>query len=656
MRETAGRWWGPHFTRLVSGLLASVALLVAVVGVAVLAFLLPSIGSGVADPWSVVALVVFLVTVVVVAVLGARLRRAALETGRLTEEQSALRRVATLVAQSVPASAVFEAVTQEVGLLCGGDLARMERYEEDGTVTGVAAWARVSDQLVVGTRFRLDGLSVARDVRQTGAPVRVESFAGATGDIAREAHELGIRSSVGCPIVVAGQLWGVIAASTTRDEPFPANTETQIGSFTELVATAIANAQARQELQGFAEEQAALRRVATLVARAAAPEEVFAAVAAEVGRVLSADHASMARYDAGGTATVVGTWSEPGFETPFPVDLRLELGGWNTPTLVFETGRPARIDYGDASGAVADAAHERGIRSSVGAPISVEGRLWGLMGVLSTQETSLPADTEARLADFTELVATAIANAESRAALTASRARIVTAADTTRRHLERDLHDGAQQRLVSLALHLRGLVQDTPPQESDQLRAELDQVADGLTEVLDELREIARGIHPTALAEGGLRPALKGLARRSVVPVRLEVDVDERLSEPIELAAYYVVAEALTNATKHADASVVDVRAETDEQVLQVRVHDDGRGGADTARGTGLVGLTDRVEALGGRLSLHSPPGAGTTMQVALPLTAAGVPGPAAVATGRPDHSGTDPAVGPRPSGPADGG
>jgi signal transduction histidine kinase len=651
----AGRRLGPHFTRLVSGLLASVALLVAVVGVVVLASLLPSVGSGVGDPWRVVALLVFLVTVVLVAVLGTRLRRAVLESGRLTEEQSALRRVATLVAQSVPAAAVFEAVTQEVGLLCDADLARMERYEADGTVTGVAAWARVSDELAVGTRFHLDGLSVARDVRQTGAPVRLESFAGATGGIAREAHELGIRSSVGCPIVVAGQLWGVIAASTTRNEPFPADTETQIGRFTELVATAIANAQARQELRGFAEEQAALRRVATLVARAAAPEEVFAAVTSEVGRVLSADIASMARYEAGGTATVVGTWSEPGAAIPFPVDLRLELGGRNTPTLVFETGRPARIDYGDASGAVGDAAHERGIRSSVGAPISVEGRLWGLMGVLSTQETSLPADTEARLAGFTELVATAIANAEARSALTASRARIVATADTTRRHIERDLHDGAQQRLVSLALHLRGTVQASPPPETGALAAEMDLVADGLTEVLDELREISRGLHPTALAEGGLRPALKGLARRSAVPVRLDVDVDERLPEPIELAAYYVVAEALTNTAKHADASVVDVRAERDEGMLRVRVHDDGRGGADVARGTGLVGLTDRVEALGGRLSLHSPPSAGTTMQVTLPLTAPGAPGSSAVGTGQPDHSGPDLAVEPRPSGPAHG-
>ncbi|MCW2765455.1 MAG: histidine kinase, partial [Nocardioides sp.] len=576
----AGRRLGPHITRLMSGLLASVALLVAVTGVVALAFLLPPIGSGVADPRNVVALGVFLVTAVVVAVLGARSRRAVLQLRRLTEEQSALRRVATLVSQSVPASAVFEAVTQEVGLLCDADLARMERYEEDGTVTGVAAWARVPDQLAVGTRFHLDGRSVARDVRRTEAPVRVESFAGATGDIAREAHELGIRSSVGCPILVAGHLWGVIAASTTRDEPFPASTESQIGRFTDLVATAIANAQARLELRVFAEEQAALRRVATLVARGAAPEVVFAAVIAEVGRVLSADHATMARYDADGSATVVGAWSETGAAVPFPVGNRMELGGWNTPTQVFETGRPARMDYADASGTVADAAHERGIHSSVGAPISVEGRLWGVMGVLSAHQASLPADTEARLAAFTELVATALANTEAQSALTASRARIVAAADATRRRIERDLHDAAQQRLVSLALHLRSTVQAAVPPDADGLSAQLDGVAAELISVVDELRELARGLHPAALADGGLRPALKTLARRSAVPVRLEVDVEGRLPEPIELAAYYVVSEALTNTVKHAHATVIYVQAAIGEGVLRVGVRDDGRGGA----------------------------------------------------------------------------
>jgi signal transduction histidine kinase len=242
--------------------------------------------------------------------------------------------------------------------------------------------------------------------------------------------------------------------------------------------------------------------------------------------------------------------------------------------------------------------------------------------IVSSRSDPIPLDTEARLAGFTELVATTIANAEVRAALTASRARIVAAADTTRRRIERDLHDGAQQRLVSLALTLRASAHASPPPETGELTAQMDLVANGLTEVLDELREIARGLHPTALADGGLRPALKGLARRSVVPVRLDIGVDGQLPEPIELAAYYVVAEALTNTVKHAHATVIDVQVAAGDGVLRVGVSDDGRGGADPAGGSGLVGLTDRVEALGGRLTFNSPSGGGTALQVVLPLPA----------------------------------
>jgi signal transduction histidine kinase len=197
----------------------------------------------------------------------------------------------------------------------------------------------------------------------------------------------------------------------------------------------------------------------------------------------------------------------------------------------------------------------------------------------------------------------------------------VAAADTTRRRIERDLHDGAQQRLVSLALHLRSTVHAAVPPGADQLKAQLDRVAAELTGVLDELHEIARGIHPAVLAEGGLRLALKTLARRCAVPVRLDVPDPGRLPEQIELAAYYVVCEALTNTVKHAHASVVDIQVRTDDAVLHVHVRDDGTGGADLTHGSGLIGLKDRVEALGGRIALHSPRGAGTTVEIALPLS-----------------------------------
>ena len=250
-----------------------------------------------------------------------------------------------------------------------------------------------------------------------------------------------------------------------------------------------------------------------------------------------------------------------------------------------------------------------GVRGAVASPIVVEGRLWGAIAA-GSRRGRLPADTEQRLADFTELVATAIANAESQAELTTSRARIVAAADQARRRIERDLHDGAQQRLVSLALQLRAARAAVPPELGD-LGADLDRAAAAAAGALDELREIARGIHPAILAEGGLRPALKVLARRSPVPVDLQVRADGRLPEPVEVSAYYVVAEALTNAAKHARASAVSVQVEVAGDVLRVAVRDDGAGGADFTGGTGLAGLKDRVEALGGRIFLDSPPRGG---------------------------------------------
>ena len=265
-------------------------------------------------------------------------------------------------------------------------------------------------------------------------------------------------------------------------------------------------------------------------------------------------------------------------------------------------------------------------------PVIVQGRLWGAMIASSVDEHSLPLDTEARLASFTELVATAIANAENLAELTASRARVVAAADETRRRIERDLHDGTQQRLVSLGLELR-LAQSLVPAGLGELEAEVGKVADELRGVVEDLREIARGIHPAILSEGGLGPALRTLARRAAIAVELDVAALGRLPEPVEVAAYYVVSEALTNATRHAHASVVKVDAEAsgDRLRVRVRVRDDGVGGADQLRGSGLVGLKDRIEALGGTFSVHSPAGRGTTVSCELPVLASAVqpdPGP----------------------------
>ena len=268
------------------------------------------------------------------------------------------------------------------------------------------------------------------------------------------------------------------------------------------------------------------------------------------------------------------------------------------------------------------AGHDWGFRSSVGVPVSVEGRLWGVMIVAFADAELPPSDIETRLAGFTELVATAIANAEARAEAIASRARIVAAADQARRRIERDLHDGAQQRLVTLALQLRGTRAAVPP-ELAELGVQLDHAIAGVTGALDELREIARGIHPAILADGGLRPALRALARRSPIPVRVDVHLEARPPEQVEVSAYYVVAEALTNAARHTRASAVSVEADVAGDALRIAISDDGAGGASFTGGTGLAGLKDRVEALGGRIFLDSPAGAGTSLRVELPLTSA---------------------------------
>jgi signal transduction histidine kinase len=466
-------------------------------------------------------------------------------------------------------------------------------------------------------RLPLGGDNVTTLVFRTGQAARTDYavVSGVIGDVAT--RDWGLRSSMGVPIRVEDRLWGVMVVALTREEPLPADAEARLAGFTELAATAIASAQARAELQSFGEEQAALRRVATLVARAARPEEVLAAVTEEAGRLLDASATILARYDTDGTQTTVGVWSVTG-TPPVSVGTRSGLGGRNVSTLVFETGRPVRIDgYADASGPIGDIANEAGVRASVGVPISVEGRVWGVM-IVSTQSDPLPTTTEARLAGFTELAATAVANAEAQAEVTASRARIVAAADQVRRRIERDLHDGAQQRLVSLALRLRATQAEVPP----ELGAQLDQAVAEATGALEELSEIARGIHPALLAESGLAPALKTLARRSPIPVNLQAQVNERLPEPVEVSTYYVIAEALTNAAKHARASSVSVQIDLAGDVLLLAVRDDGAGGADFTRGTGLVGIKDRVEALGGRIFLDSPPGAGTSLRVELPLGA----------------------------------
>jgi PAS domain S-box-containing protein len=373
------------------------------------------------------------------------------------------------------------------------------------------------------------------------------------------------------------------------------------------------------ERRVLAEQQASLRRVATLVARGVSPSDVFSAVASELAQVLGACNASLYRFEPDDAVVLLAARDEPGL-TKMPVGERFSLEGENIAAMVHRTGRAARMDnHVNAAGCAAARIRELGLLSGVGAPIIVDGRLWGAAIIGSSRPEPLPGDTEARMADFTELLATAIANAEARAQLTASRARIVAAADGARRRFERDLHDGTQQRLVSLGLQLRTAEAAVPP-ELHPLKEQISAIVAGVVGVSADLQDISRGIHPAILSKGGLGPALKTLARRSAVPVELRLGVDGRLPERAEVAAYYVVAEALTNTAKHAQASEVAVSAEVDGASLRLSIEDDGIGGADSSKGSGLTGLIDRVEALGGQMQISSRAESGTSLIVTIPL------------------------------------
>jgi len=375
----------------------------------------------------------------------------------------------------------------------------------------------------------------------------------------------------------------------------------------------------RDELTVLIEQQAALRRVATLVARGVPPSDVFAAVVMELSRCLGTDYAALFRCETGGAATLVAARDGPG-ATKEPVGGRFSLEIENLAATVLRTGRAARMDsHGNAPGSAAANIRELGSRSGVGAPIVVNGRLWGSAIVGSSGPEALPPDTAARVGDFADLVATAIANAATREELTASRARIVAAADDARRRFERDLHDGAQQGLVSLGLELRALEAAVPP-ELPALKRQISNMVSGLAGISEDLQEIARGIHPAILSKGGLGPALNTLARRSGVPVKLDLRLNRELVESAEVAAYYVVAEALTNAAKHARATEVTVCVEVDGANLRLSIQDDGIGGAHAGKGSGLAGLTDRVEALGGQIEIASHTGSGTSLLVEIPL------------------------------------
>jgi signal transduction histidine kinase len=524
----------------------------------------------------------------------------------LADEQTALRRVATLVAQETPEADVFGAIAEEIARLLGVDGSGMLRFEEDRVGEVVAIAGPIADVVPLGLRMPIEGFSIASMILRTGEAARLDDYVNATGPWASRLTAAGVRSVVGTPIMVGGRLWGAMMA-ITLDVPLPPDTEVRLAQFTDLMATAIANAEARTEVARLADEQTALRRVATLVAEGARPSAVFDAVTAEVAQLVGSSSVSLARYE-DDHLVVLATLGMPYVD----VGDRFPIGGANVTSDVLRTGRTARLDdISETTGRIGEAARASGARSTVGAPIVVDGRTWGVLAAVWSDRGPPPEDTEERMAKFTRLLDTAIANADSRDQLTASRARVLAAGDDARRRVVRDLHDGAQQRIVQTILTLKLARQDA--EHAEELTAEALETAE---RAMVELRELAHGILPAVLTRGGLRAGVAAFVARLALPVDVDV-MSDRLPADIEASGYFFVAEALTNVVKHAGATRATVRAAVKDGVLAIEVGDDGIGGADP-EGHGLVGIADRVAAHGGTLRIDGQDG--TLLTARLPL------------------------------------
>jgi signal transduction histidine kinase len=558
--------------------------------------------------------------------------RAALQ--RLTGEQAALRHVATLVAEGSSPSDLFAAVARAVAQAIDVEAISVERIDADRSTTVIASLD--APMFPIGSRWPVDEPGLHASVVSSGRPIRVDDVSIVGGPSGTAMRESAIRSLVAAPIIVEGAVWGVMWVGGKRDEPLAAAAETRLRDFAELAAVAVANARSRHQLRRLADSEASLRRVATLAAEGATLGQLLAAVADEAARMLGGVPVAILRFDRGDSCEVVAAHNDPVFElgSSWPVEEA------SLAAAVRESRAPVRIDDIAASrGIVAEAVRAAGLTSAIGAPIVVDGDVWGMVRIgLRQRREALPSFTgwytsrmlssevpgeeiEARLASFTDLVGTAISRAQAQAELIASRARIVEAGDEAMRRIERDLHDGTQQRLVALTLHLQRLRADVPV--ADQATHEgLGEVERELKSVIGEVQELSRGVHPAQLAVGGLRPSLRALARRSPIPVDVSVDVPERPPASVETGLYYVVSEALANAIKHSGAASVSVSVVGDLRSVRATVADDGVGGAETGAGSGLTGLRDRVDALAGVFSVVSPRGGGTTISVELPIAA----------------------------------
>ena len=543
---------------------------------------------------------------------GKSLERAERRARELAIEQAALRQVTMLVARESSPERLFAVATEQVARLFDVPHVRLVRYEPDGSVV-VGGFSECDHgPFPIGSRLPLESAGVIAAVRQTGRAARVDDYAHVSGETAAIARRAGMRSAVASPIVVGRRLWGAMVVFSPRHEPLSEDTEARLTDFIELVATAIVNAESQEARAVLTDEQAALRRVATLVAQGVPSDALFSSVCDEVEALAGAQASAVVRFETDGTMTVMGDHA-----ALQPVGALVKLDPDSVVAEVHRTGRPARFDTDDpaAPGMPAAVRAER-VRSALASPIVVAGELWGAITTVSHERAFAPG-MERRLADFTELVATAISSLHARAELAASRARIASAAEDERRRVVRDLHDGAQQRLVHTVITLQ-LAQQALAKGIEDAPLLVREALEHAEQAIAEVRELAHGILPAILTHGGLPAGIDALASRAPVPIEIDVSVG-RLPAPIEATAYFVVAEALTNVAKHASARHAEVIARVDNGILRVEVRDDGVGGASPT-GTGLVGFADRLAVFDGRLEIDSPPGAGTCLTATIPL------------------------------------
>jgi len=538
---------------------------------------------------------------------------ALVEGTRAADQQAALLRVATLVAEGAPEAVIAAAVTSEIGLLFEAERANTMRLDGDH-LRVIGSWHADGSSEAVGLVLAFGGDTISARVVATSAPARIDSAADLQTEFGRlRWAEFGLQASIGAPIVVDGAVWGVVTASRTQPgDPFPPGAEVRLRDFAALIAQAVVNVEARREMAELVDEQSALRRIATLVAGGRPQAEVLDEVTSEAGRLFGASAVTLVQWQGvQDEVVVIASWTAEG-TAPIEPGSRYHPQPGGATLTVLETGTATQSE---------EESPERGPCSVIAAPVITKASLLGALTASRPSDDAFRSGAAVRLRSFADLAAQSIANERAQAELRASRARIVRTADETRRRLERDLHDGAQQRLVALSLALR-MAESALDDDPGRTRELLADATRELTVALEELREIARGIHPAILTGRGLRAALEALAERAAVPVELDLELEDRLPETVEAAGYYVVSESLTNVAKHAQSSRATVRARSDGDVVQIEVVDDGVGGADADGGSGIRGLGDRVEALGGRFGLDSPPGEGTRVWARIPLSA----------------------------------